>query len=278
MNGDGLAEKSQSASALSHSATNVSFAALSPPSPTLLSMTNVPVLRSSALERNIGRRVGQIVPIGDGGAGGSASLMVLSYNRCLAGKELVLAWGFADCSLRLYHTDSERPMAVAELRHDGQITCAKVISTNNVIITGGMDGVVQVYRVASSAKKHYIGPTMRCLRGHEGPITCIAPCFSYSLLVTGSTDRTLIVWDLSTFTFVRRLRGHTRPLVAVAVNQLEGNIAACTATDVRIWSINGHPFVSKRIVHEGSRFVINSISLIRCFFLFINICGVISLF
>ena len=56
-----------------------------------------------------------------------------------------------------------------------------------------------------------------------------------SYITAGSEDRTCIVWDLNpnNFGYIRRLRGHSRGIVAVSVNHIEGDIAACTATDLR---------------------------------------------
>lgn len=57
------------------------------------------------------------------------------------------------------------------------------------------------------------------LYGHSDAVTCLAACSAYGLLVSGSRDRTAILWDLASLTFVRQLIPHQAPLAALAINE-----------------------------------------------------------
>ncbi|KAL7045561.1 hypothetical protein ACKWTF_002261 [Chironomus riparius] len=147
-----------------------------------------------------------------------------------------IAWGFADHSLRIGMYDSDRAMFVCETTsHSGEIlACAS--PNARTIITAGTSSVVTVWELDSRHKslnvKHY-------LHGHTDAVTCLAASPAYNIIVSGSRDGTAIVWDMSRFIFVRQLRDHVGIVAAVAINDLTGEIATCSATWLHLWSING---------------------------------------
>jgi WD40 repeat protein len=147
-----------------------------------------------------------------------------------------IAWGFADHSLRIGMYDSDRAMFVCETTsHSGEIlACAS--PNARTIITAGTSSVVTVWELDSRHKslnvKHY-------LHGHTDAVTCLAASPAYNIIVSGSRDGTAIVWDMSRFIFVRQLRDHAGIVAAVAINDLTGEIATCSATWLHLWSING---------------------------------------
>ena len=118
---------------------------------------------------------------------------------------------------------------------------------------------------------------MRALRGHVGGgegerggggggVSCLCVCSSYNVVVSGGADGGVIVWDLNqnNFGFLRRLRdgkggrergegGKGGGIVGVSMNHLEGDIAACSGDEIWIWSINGHPYVRKKLRKGGER-------------------------
>lgn len=147
-----------------------------------------------------------------------------------------IAWGFADHSLRIGMYDSDRAMFVCEsTAHSGEIlACAS--PNARTVITAGTSSVVTVWELNSRHKSLNV---KHSLHGHTDAVTCLAASPAYNIIVSGSRDGTAIVWDMSRYIFVRQLRDHVGLVAAVAINDLTGEIATCSATWLHLWSING---------------------------------------
>ena len=65
----------------------------------------------------------------------SPSSSVLSPNG-----QRYIAWNFLDCTLRLYHSESNKSLAIFENLHSGHVTSC-VFLDNDRFITGGRDSV-----------------------------------------------------------------------------------------------------------------------------------------
>ena len=76
------------------------------------------------------------------------------------------------------------------------------------------------------------------LTAHAGPVNAIAFSPDDKMLVSGSSDGTVIIWNLSYAAVRRVLSGHLAPVVAVAFAP-NGAMVASSALDttVRVWSI-----------------------------------------
>lgn len=153
-----------------------------------------------------------------------------------------IAWGFADHSLRvgLYDTDRASFVSEAAAQNSGEIlTCA--CPNSKMIITAGTSSVITVWKFDANRKSLTV---RHSLHGHTDAVTCLAASAAYNVIVSGSRDGTAIVWDMARFTFVRQLRGHVGVVAAVAINELTGDIATCSATWLHVWSINGDPLAT----------------------------------
>lgn len=153
-----------------------------------------------------------------------------------------IAWGFADHSLRIGLYDSDRASFVSEAsaQNSGEIlTCA--CPNAKMIITAGTNSVVTIWKFDATRKTLAVRNSMH---GHTDAVTCLAASSAYNVIVSGSRDGTAIIWDMARFMFVRQLRGHVGVVAAVAINDLTGDIATCSATWLHIWSINGNPLAA----------------------------------
>jgi F-box and WD-40 domain protein CDC4 len=97
-------------------------------------------------------------------------------------------------------TGSESRMVEAVGCHTGSvITCIEVICGGRYVLTASDDHTVQRWRTAD-------GRLACTYRGHTGGVWALSVVGD--VLLTGSTDRTLLVWDLWRGTLLGKLRGH----------------------------------------------------------------------
>lgn len=152
-----------------------------------------------------------------------------------------IAWGFPDRSLRIMSYDQDRLLATHESLHGGnQIQCAGVSQDGQVLVTGGDDGVVAVWRFAKDGVQGQRSLRLeRALCAHTAKITCLYVSHPYTLIVSGSDDCSVILWDLSSLAFVKQLPEFPTPVSAVHVNDLTGEILTAAGVMLAVWSVNG---------------------------------------
>ena len=195
-------------------------------------------------------------------------LLILDENKCiLAGKlSRYLSWGHIDHSLRICvlqvstrHRVLHEAVTVHEGLHDGQIS--KVLATDDqqYIITGGEDGLVNVWRGASKSKFKQLS-LARSLCGHTAAITALYASSSYSVLISGSSNCQVLVWDLNRLSLTRRLPIHPAPISAVAVNDLTGDIVTAAGVHLFVWAINGDLVAYVRTGDHGADDAITAVA------------------
>ncbi|RZR72484.1 hypothetical protein BHM03_00013975 [Ensete ventricosum] len=162
-------------------------------------------------------------------AGANSLLKPMMYNK-------YISWGFPDRSLRVMSYDQDKLLSTHENLHGGnQIQCVGVTHDGQVLVTGGDDGVVSVWKFDKDNRLS-LG---RALCAHTSRITCIHVSQPYSLIVTGSEDCSAILWDLTNLVFVKQLPSFPAPVSAVHVNELTGTILTAAGILLAVWSING---------------------------------------
>ncbi|KAF8394363.1 hypothetical protein HHK36_020571 [Tetracentron sinense] len=152
-----------------------------------------------------------------------------------------VAWGFPDRSLRFMSYDQDRLLSTHESLHGGnQIQCAGVSHDGQILVTGADDGLVSVWRISKDGPRSLQHLHLeRALCAHTEKITCLHVSQPYMLIVSGSEDYTVILWDLSTLVFVRKLPEFPAPISALFVNDLTGEIVTAAGILLAVWSING---------------------------------------
>lgn len=159
-------------------------------------------------------------------------LKPLTYNE-------YISWGFPDRSLRILTYDQDRLLSTHENLHGGsQIQCTGVSHDGNILITGGDDGVVAVWRFVKDGIRRLLRME-KALCAHTGKITCVSVSQPYSLIVSGSDDCSVILWDLTSLVFVKQLPRFPASVSALHVNSLTGEILTGAGVLFAVWSING---------------------------------------
>ncbi|CAG8462143.1 12484_t:CDS:10 [Funneliformis caledonium] len=152
-------------------------------------------------------------------------------------------WGYADNSLRLHQSDTRKLVGLYENLHLEAVSCA-CFADGRTFITGGTDAVICIWRLKWKTKSPEFR-FMECLRGHSAKINCVTTSRSYSIIISGSDDQTCIIWDLNRMKYVRQLQNHEAGVQFVAVNDTTGDIATCSGSVIRIWTVNGDLLLAK---------------------------------
>lgn len=189
-------------------------------------------LRGSHVRKMAGP-VGHMRIVGD-------KLVVVGSKCHLVSLDYYMAFTTPDCSLRTICVEGDRLLSVHESVHDAAITCAVATDDLKVLVTGGDDTVVKVWKFLRTERTAELCLQQQ-LPGHACKITCIDVSRAWSLAVSGAQDGRAIVWDINRLCFVRQLKHHTVPLVAVAVNHTSGDLYTASAQGVWCYSINGVP-------------------------------------
>ena len=202
-----------------------------PPHPLKYSINLVPHdLRKSSSS------ISQIVTVNDKilVAGANSVLKPRTYGK-------YLSWGFPDRSLRFLSYDQDRLLSTHENLHGGnQIQCVGVSHDGQIVVTGGDEGLLSVWRINKDNPRRMRRLLLeKALCAHTAKVSCLFVSQPYMLVVSGSDDCTVILWDLSSLTFVRQLPDFPSPISAVFVNNLTGEILTGAGVLFAVWSING---------------------------------------
>ncbi|BFZ61549.1 Beige protein-like 1 [Saitoella coloradoensis] len=166
----------------------------------------------------------------------SDALVASTAGRIHISGDRYLNVGLADGSVRLIGPDINSMGARFEHLTEDRLTCVEFLG-QRMMVTGDEGHVVCVWGLQTG--KNTDIQLRECLRGHTGPITSLAVSKSFSFAVSGSTDETVIVWDLNRLRFIRKLQPRSGPITKVAINDVNGDILTCTKAALDLWTING---------------------------------------
>ncbi|KAH9254444.1 hypothetical protein BASA81_007557 [Batrachochytrium salamandrivorans] len=126
--------------------------------------------------------------------------------------------------------------------HRGRIHCVAVVDFGKLLVTGGADGAVSVWRLRKNQDNNYRLEHEATNVGHHASasVLCICVCKEQGIAVSGATDGTAAVWDWGKRQeFIRQLKGHGKPIRFVGVNARNGNIITVCEREARVWHVNG---------------------------------------
>ncbi|KAL7151485.1 hypothetical protein ABFS83_04G034300 [Erythranthe nasuta] len=186
--------------------------------------------------RKTSNSISQIVTFGD-------KILIAGANNLIKPRTFTkyVAWGFPDRSLRFMSYDQDRLLSTHENLHGGsQIQCVSASHDGQSLVTGADEGLVCVWRIGKEGPRTLqLLQLEKALCGHTAKITCLHVSQPYMMIVSGSEDCTVILWDLSSLSFVRQLPEFPSPVSAIYVNDLTGEIVTAAGVMLAVWSING---------------------------------------
>lgn len=152
-------------------------------------------------------------------------------------------------SLTARNRELNKLLTVHDGLHRAEISIAKASLNGQWLVTGSIDSTVRLWK--------HDNPTVKLhatLCGHAGwKITCVDICTAFGIIVTGCAQGRVILWDLRTLTFVRRLKhsfkeesgspklsGHILATTSVSINHKNGNIVTVVGPHISVFDINGN--------------------------------------
>ena len=162
---------------------------------------------------------------------------------------LLIMWGAWDDALRVCILETGKEVVSMQELHDDSPVCVVAPSGRGLVASGGDTGLVSVYRIRVGRKdgrKEILISRVATLSGHSKAVATIAMSISFSVILSGSTDGTVVIWDLNQYSYVRSLAVHEGPITCLSVSDSTGDIASVcrcrrspgVASRLHLWSIN----------------------------------------
>lgn len=147
-------------------------------------------------------------------------------------------------SLTARNREMNKLVSIHDGMHRSEISVAKVSRNGQVLVTGCIDSTVRVWKYEHSKFK-----LRAAFCGHDGwKITCVDVSNVFGFIVTACASGQVLIWDLRTLTFVRRLShsfkdesesAHVRSTTSVSINQKTGNIVTLVGPHLSVFDVNG---------------------------------------
>ena len=146
-------------------------------------------------------------------------------------------------------------LSIHDDMHRAPITAMKSSRDSNWLVTGCMDSTVRVWKCKHTDNTLKLHAT---LCGHNGKkITCVDISTTFGTIVTGDKDGTVLLWDLRTFGFLRKLGDHSisnhsakESVISVGMNDKTGDILVLVGVYVIIFDINGNKIATFDDEHQ----------------------------
>jgi len=135
------------------------------------------------------------------------------------------------------YREVNKALSFHDALHRAPITAAKASLNGEWLVTGSADSTLRVWR--------YDGSTLSLrstLCGHDGShIKSIDVSTECGVIVSGCGRGKVLLWDLRTLTFVRRLRHKSADsaCVSVSINHTNGNVVTLVGSQLSLFDING---------------------------------------
>ncbi|KAL3418834.1 beige/BEACH domain-containing protein [Phlyctema vagabunda] len=164
-----------------------------------------------------------------------------------------MEWGFADCSVRFYYTDSKKLAGLFENLHQGQLSAA-LFASSQMLITAGEDCTLSAHNLITHSGKPVELQPKASLFGHRAPVNVLAVSKSFSTMLSASTDGLVLLWDLNRLELVRKL-ANGRHVECALINDISGTILLCRGQKVALYTLNGEMILDQNVCKDHDDYI-----------------------
>ncbi len=140
---------------------------------------------------------------------------------------------------------AEQHVAPTVLGETNEVTVATISPDGSKVLTGGPDGLGQVWDTAS-------GKVLVRLVGHSGAISSVAISPDGRRVATGSEDTTARIWDINTGRQIAELGPHATRVTSVAFSADGTRVLTGSGTSARLWNIGNGEQMAAFLRNSGS--------------------------
>ncbi|KAE8695050.1 protein STICHEL-like 2-like [Hibiscus syriacus] len=137
-----------------------------------------------------------------------------------------------DKSFKLWNVKTQRCIESVKA-HDDAVN-ALVVSDDGTVYTGGADGLIRIWEVDGSERRHGLVGT---LDKHKSTVNALALNDDGSALFSGGCDGSIMVWekrDDNQVEFVESLWGHSAAILCL-INVRDSFVSGSSDRTVRVW-------------------------------------------
>ena len=141
---------------------------------------------------------------------------------------------------------------------DQPVYCIKKIN-DSLIAVGGADKSIRVLDFSLDTNKEEDLPKIEVARleGHNDEITALE--IGNNMLISSSMDKTIILWNLTKYTLVKKLEGHTEGVKCLKMLK-NGNLASGSFDNtIKVWDLSKYTCIQTLKGHTGHIFALNQL-------------------
>lgn len=159
-----------------------------------------------------------------------------------------MSWGYADNSIRFFHTDSKKSAGLFENLHQGQLSTA-IFASSTLLITAGEDCVISAHTISTTSAKSIELTLRSSLFGHRAPVNLLAVSKSFSTMLSASLDGVVLLWDVNRLEFIRKLASGS-VVECAAINDVTGDVILCRGQKVSLFTLNAERILEQKLCTE----------------------------
>ncbi|EDR07594.1 uncharacterized protein LACBIDRAFT_388237 [Laccaria bicolor S238N-H82] len=143
-----------------------------------------------------------------------------------------IAAGFADGSVRIWDTETDRPVGEPLQGHRRPVLSVAFSPSGTRMVSGSKDGTIRIWDAENGS------PLGEPLQGHNDPVLSVAFSPEDTRIASGSEDGTIRIWDAETGAPLGEpLEGHDRLVLSIAFSPDSKRIVSGSDDKtIRIWN------------------------------------------
>ncbi|OAF69132.1 hypothetical protein A3Q56_03117 [Intoshia linei] len=149
-----------------------------------------------------------------------------------------IMWNQVDHSLKFLVLETDKVVFCAEHYNLINVTIAAATKKNTIIL-GTKSGLLHIAVILNIATPKMSIWFIKKLTLHTSKITCISISSDQNVFLTCDNDGKSIIWNLSKYTYVKKIQVCNQPISCCYINHTNGYIITATKTKIYVWDING---------------------------------------